>query len=77
MNDVDAASGPLTFLPADISRKVANSLSGIREQERVSDELVYQHASKQDAMALTGTAGTGAVVEFVAVLSFRCTRPRW
>jgi hypothetical protein len=63
MNDVGPDSGPFTFLPADISRKVAGSLGSILEQERVTDEMVYNHASESDAIALTGTAGTGAMVD--------------
>jgi hypothetical protein len=63
MNDVDANCGPFTFLPADISMKVASSLGSIREQERVSDELVYHHANQGDAISLVGPAGTGAVVD--------------
>ena len=63
MNDVDVDCGPFTFLPADISRKVAGSLGSILEQERVSDELVYNHASTADAIPLIGSAGTGAMVD--------------
>jgi hypothetical protein len=63
MNDVGPDCGPFTFLPADVSRKVAGSLGSILEQERVTDEMVYQHANLDDAIALTGTAGTGAVVD--------------
>jgi hypothetical protein len=63
MNDVDETCGPFTFIPANVSRRVANSLGSIRDQERVTDELVYQHARPSDAISLIGPAGTGAVVD--------------
>lgn len=63
MNDVDRDCGPFTFLPADISMKVASSLGSIHEQERVTDELVYKNATEEDAISLIGPAGTGAMVD--------------
>jgi hypothetical protein len=63
MNDVDENCGPFTFLPADLSMRIATSLGSILGQRRVNDEDVYRFAKPSDAISLTGPAGTGAMVD--------------
>ena len=63
MNDVDENCGPFTFLPADISSRIARTLGSVKDQERVSDEVVHRYSTPADAISLVGPAGTGAVVD--------------
>lgn len=63
MNDVGEDCGPFTFIPADVSRRIANSLGSLRGQERVDDEMIFRYARPEDEVRLVGPAGTGAVVD--------------
>ena len=63
MNDVDENCGPFTFLPADVSQRVSESIGSMNEQGRVNDEKVYRVAKPSDNVSLIGPAGTGAVVD--------------
>jgi hypothetical protein len=64
MDDVDADCGPFTFLPADVTERVSNSIGGMKRQGRVTDEMIYQrHAQRSDSVSLIGPAGTGAAVD--------------
>ena len=61
INDVDETSGPFTFLPADVSTKVAATL--VPEYDRKTDEEIFARARPQDSIALSGRPGSGAVVD--------------
>ena len=63
MDDVDENCGPFTFLPANVSRRVSESIGSMKDQARVSDELVYRVAKPSDNVSLIGPAGTAAVVD--------------
>ena len=63
MDDVDENCGPFTFLPADVSQRVSESIGSMKEQGRVSDEKVYRVAKPSDNVSLIGPAGTGAAVD--------------
>ena len=63
MIDVDENCGPFTFLPADVSWRVANALGSLHIQERVADEEIYRHAKPADAISVVGPAGAGAMVD--------------
>ncbi|MEX0803111.1 MAG: hypothetical protein WD688_07330 [Candidatus Binatia bacterium] len=63
MDSVDNDNGPFTFLPADISQRVSESIGSMRTQGRVTDDLVYRVAKPSDNVSLIGPAGTGAAVD--------------
>lgn len=63
MDDVDAECGPFSFLPADVSERVSQSIGTMKKQDRVADEVVYSDASPSDKISLIGPAGAGAVVD--------------
>jgi hypothetical protein len=63
MDDVDADCGPFTFLPADVSQRVSESIGSMKDQARVADDIVYRIAKPSDNVSLIGPAGTGAVVD--------------
>ena len=63
MDDVDKDCGPFTFLPADVSQRVSESIGSMKDQSRVSDDLVYRVAKPSDNVSLIGPAGTAAVVD--------------
>ena len=63
MDDVDENCGPFTFLPADVSQRVSESIGSMKEQGRVIDETIYRVAKPSDNVSLVGPAGTGAVVD--------------
>ena len=67
MSDVDADCGPFTFLPADVSNRVSRALGSMKNQDHITDEIVYRHTNSSKAVAMTGPAGTGA-----AINSSRC-----
>jgi hypothetical protein len=62
MSDVDENSGPFTFLPADVSEKIARALR-YEMGEEVSDEVIYSYARPTDTMRLVGPPGTGLMVD--------------
>lgn len=76
--DVGPESGPLTFLPADVTSRVRGATSYERRSysgdTRLSDEEVFQHCRPEDAVALVGPAGRGAFVDTSNCLHFgsRC-----
>jgi hypothetical protein len=63
MDDVDEDCGPFTFLPADVSQRVSESIGSMKEQGRVPDDLVYKVAKPSDNVSLVGPAGTAGVVD--------------
>lgn len=63
MDDVDAECGPFTFLPADISERVSNTIGSIKDQGRVKDDVLFGIANPSDTLSLIGPAGTGAAVD--------------
>jgi hypothetical protein len=63
MDDVGKDNGPFTFLPADISQRVSESIGSMRDQSRVADDVVYRVAKPSDNISLIGPAGTAAVVD--------------
>ncbi|MGD9925194.1 MAG: hypothetical protein AB7V13_27665 [Pseudorhodoplanes sp.] len=63
MDQVDSECGPFTFLPADISERLSNSIGSIKEQGRVKDDVVFRTAKPTDTISLIGPAGTAAAVD--------------
>ena len=63
MDDVDTDCGPFTFLPADVSMRVSESIGSMKDQSRVTDDMVYRVAKPSDNVSLIGPAGTAAVVD--------------
>lgn len=65
--DHDAASGPLTFLPADVSNNVrrATRYEGIyyRSDGRLKDDSVFSVCSPSDQIMLGGVAGSGGFAD--------------
>jgi hypothetical protein len=65
--DHDAAAGPLTFLPADVSNKVrkATNYEDIyyRKDGRIQDESVFSVCSPTDQVMLGGAAGSGGFAD--------------
>ena len=59
--DTTEEQGPLTFLPADISAQVQNSMGRILG--RVSDEQVYQAGGRNHDVKLVGPSGSGAFLD--------------
>jgi hypothetical protein len=59
--DVTPEDGPFTFVPANLSAKVAANERP--DGGRYSDEQVYRHAPEEDAYPLTGPVGTGVFVD--------------
>lgn len=62
MTDVDEESGPLTFLPADVSAKIARAINYEIGVE-VTDEEIYSYARPTDTMRLVGPPGTSLMVD--------------
>lgn len=63
MDEVDADCGPFTFLPADVSERISNSIGSIKDQARVKDDVVFGIAKPTDTISLIGPAGTAAAVD--------------
>jgi hypothetical protein len=63
MDEVDADCGPSTFLPADVSERISNSIGSIKKQGRVKDDIVFGIAQPSDLISLIGPAGTAAAVD--------------
>ncbi len=68
MVDLTPDDGPFTFLPADVSARVADSVAA--DGIRYSDEQIYSVASREDTVSLTGPAGTGMLVDTNRCLHF-------
>jgi hypothetical protein len=72
--DHDAAAGPLTFLPADVSRRVRKATKYediyFRKDGRIEDESVFSVCSLSDQMTLGGTAGSGGFADTSNCLHF-------
>jgi hypothetical protein len=66
--DTGDAHGPFTWLPADVSRRIAAS-EGYR-RERLEDAAVLAHCPEPDWLRLTGPAGSAAVVDTSRCLHF-------
>lgn len=61
VNDVEDASGPLTFLPADVSARVTTAIKG--ERRSIQDEEMFRYCSPTDQVALVGGPGSGGIVD--------------
>jgi hypothetical protein len=59
--DVTPEDGPFTFVPANLSAKVAANERP--DGGRYSDEQVYRHAPEESAYPVTGPVGTGVFVD--------------
>lgn len=69
MDDVAVDGGPFTFVPADVSEHVSRSIGTVR-QSRVKDDEFYRLAKPDDALQLTGPAGTGFAVDSARCFHF-------
>jgi hypothetical protein len=62
-SDVDEASGPFTFLPAELSERVSKNFRSFKMQHRVEDEDMYRFVCPADEIKFVGPAGTGLVLD--------------
>lgn len=62
-SDVDEASGPFTFLPADLSERVSRDFRTFKMQDRVEDEVMYRFVRPSDELKFLGPAGSGVVLD--------------
>jgi len=62
MSDVDADSGPFTFLPLNISQEIVSAIN-YEMGEEIPDEVIFKYAKPSDVMTFTGKAGTGIFVD--------------
>jgi len=76
VDDVGPDNGPFTFIPADRSDEIRMNLGHRWRGGRISDEEVLAHAAPEDIIALTGPAGSGALVDTARCLHFgsRCKK---
>jgi hypothetical protein len=78
LDRVDADNGPFTFLPVAPTRAVFRTLPRFSRPGRLTDEQVFTQCQPEDAIALTGEAGSGAFVDTGRCLHFgsrtRCGR---
>ncbi len=67
IDPTDDDSGPLTLLPADVSRKVRQATNYealyFRGDGRLTDETVFSICSKPDQVMLGGASGTGGFAD--------------
>ena len=61
LNRVDEESGPLYFLPANVSDRFNAKIGYTRE--RVPDDVVYSVCSRDEVLDSRGEAGTGVMVD--------------
>ena len=69
MSDVDEDSGPLTFLPLDISQKIVGAID-YEMGEEVADEIIFRYVKPTDVKRFTGKAGTGIVIDTTRCFHF-------
>lgn len=67
VDEHDQSSGPLTLLPANVSKVVRDKTSYeavyFRGDGRLTDATVFQHCSPSDQIALGGSAGYGGFAD--------------
>ena len=68
--DVAADDGPLSFLPAATSRRVRAGLGHGWRDGRLADDDVFRLCRADDLVTLTGTAGTGVLLDTSTCLHF-------
>ncbi len=74
VSDVDENHGPLTFLPADASARVAATLG--YEDGRLIDEEVERAGGRGCTVTATGVAGSGVLLDTSRCLHFGSRRNR-
>ena len=60
-SDVDEGSGPFTFIPADVSERVARKVH--TRKDRVEDDEIYRYVDRKDELTFVGPAGSGLVID--------------
>ena len=65
--NVSKSNGPFTFLPSDLSTIVTRQYRN--GKRRYSDQEVYKHIDKKNAIQLVGDAGSGAFYRYFNVLT--------
>ena len=75
VSDTSAAHGPLTFLPADVSRDVRERVHYVTG--RVEDARVYGLSGRDRVVELVGPPGCGAFVDTARCLHFGSRRNRY
>jgi hypothetical protein len=68
VNEVDADAGPLSFLPAEASARVARRLG--YDHGRLKDDQVFAHARADEVVALMGPPGTTLFIDNSRCLHF-------
>jgi ectoine hydroxylase-related dioxygenase (phytanoyl-CoA dioxygenase family) len=68
IDPVDEDAGPFSFLPASVSERVVERLSGAHG--RIEDADVFTHASEDELVVLTGPSGDGAMIDTCRCLHF-------
>ena len=61
INDINPENGPFTFIPAHISRRIADTNG--RVKGRFSDDEILSGISESDQVPVVGPSGTGAAVD--------------
>lgn len=69
VSDVDEDSGPLTVIPARISRAIRKQI-GYTCDEKIPDSVIRPHIPAGSEQVLTGAAGTVAFVDTSQLLHF-------
>lgn len=59
--DIDEDAGPFTFLPADVSDAIVRH-HGV-PPERLSDDVIFETAAREDQVSVVGPAGTTCMVD--------------
>jgi hypothetical protein len=67
VSDVDRDCGPLTFIPANVSRRIREGTDyeriDILGDGRLTDEMVFAHCSRDEEVEIVGRPGTGGFVD--------------
>jgi hypothetical protein len=69
LTDVDEASGPFSFLPADLS-KIVMKRERYTYNQRLSDDIVFRHVKPDQVQRLLGPAGSCALLDTCRCLHF-------
>jgi len=82
LHDIDLNCGPFAFFPADLSRRICESVDygQVRGVERLTDEQAYAVATPRDLINCTGRKGTVFFVDTISCLHYGSrgnTRPRY
>ena len=68
--DVGPEDGPLSLIPADTSKRVRTALRHGWRAGRLTDEEVFGECDEDELVAVTGLAGSGALLDTSACLHF-------